>query len=280
MKIFDDEARRASPWDIRKRFDPERSTPQILQHLHGAMRAHARQAHPQEACGAVFDTGDSRIYRPVPDVADRSRADFHVEASVLHRLEDRHGTLSAVVVSHPWEEDGEVEPLLFTPSAAQMRAQMSLQVPFGVVVCSRSETFAPFWFGDQSPAWPPFERPFRHGVTDCYSLGRDWYRRHRNILLPDFPRDWDWWIAGRDLYRAGFERAGFREIDPAEARSGDALLYRIRSEVPNHSAVMLEDGRMLHHPAHWKPYDVEALACCDFAKRWERFLMHCLRYGD
>ena len=250
---------------------------QLHHRLHGAMQAHARETHPEEACGAVFGTGDAQVYHPVLEVAGRSRAGFRIEASVLHRLEEAYGALSAVVISHPWDEHGDVDPLLFTPSASQMRAQMSLEVPFGVVVCSRSQAFAPFWFGDQCPRLPMHNRPFRHGVTDCYSLGRDWYRLNRNILLPDFPREWDWWIAGLDLYRAGFEQMGFREIDPADARPGDALLYRIRSDVPNHAAVLLENGWMLHHPGSQKPYDVQRISYRESVKRWERFFMHCLR---
>ena len=50
------------------------------------------------------------------------------------------------------------------------------------------------------------------GVSDCYSLIRDWYRTERGIALPEFPRDWEWWEYGGDLYAMGFAEAGFVKL--------------------------------------------------------------------
>ena len=164
-----------------------------------------------------------------------------------------------LVISHPDDSASDnPDPLLFTPSAAEMRAQMALAVPFAVVVCTGSAAYVPWWFGDQRPTPGLIGRPFRHGVTDCYSFVRDWYRLEYGLRIPDFPRDWEWWKKGQDLYGQGFHRAGGRCIDPADARPGDVVLCRIRSRVPNHAVVLMPDGWVGHHFGSTAPYDPSA----------------------
>lgn len=253
----------------------------MFEGLHGAMEAHALRAFPGEGFGAVFGTADRPAYRPVDEAAaDVSRARFRVDEAALRRLEETWGPLLAAVRtrSSTAVENRDIDPLLSIPSTAEMRAQAALAVPFGVVVCDRSQCIDRFWFGDQCPPLPLLHRPFRHGVTDCYSLIRDFYRHERGVLLPDYPRDWNWWTEGLDLYRAGFEEAGFRPIDPAHADDADAVMFRMRSKVPNHAAVLLGDGNMLHHPASLRPYDTLRLSYREPLKRWQRHVTHWLRY--
>lgn len=96
---------------------------------------------------------------------------------------------------------------------------------------------------------PLVGRHFTHGVLDCIQLVNDYYRRELGITLPDFERHDGWWDDGHsDLYTEGFPKAGFV---PAEGpiRKHDVILMQIRSKnrVPNHAAVYLGDGWMLHH---------------------------------
>ncbi len=255
----------------------------LFEGLQDAMDAHALEAFPGEAFGAVFGSRDRPVYRPVAEVADNSRANFRVDEAALRRLEETHGALLAAVHTRSSTAAGndDLDLSLFVPTAAEMRAQAALAAPFGVVVCDRSQCIDRFWFGDQCPPLPLLGRPFRHGVTDCYSLIRDYYRQERNVLLPDFPRDWNWWVEGLDLYRVGFGKAGFRAIDAADSGIGDVVLFRVRSKVPNHAAVVQADGGMAHHPASLRPYDSLQASRCEPLERWRRFATHWLRHeGD
>jgi cell wall-associated NlpC family hydrolase len=98
---------------------------------------------------------------------------------------------------------------------------------------------------------PLVGRQFSHGVLDCYQLIVDWYQQERGITLKQFPRVDGWWDDGSsDLYTAGFESAGFVRIsDGEQPQPGDGILMQIRSKngVPNHAAIYLGDGLMLHH---------------------------------
>ena len=84
------------------------------------------------------------------------------------------------------------------------------------------------WWGKGVEKAPLIGRTFRHGVTDCYSLIKDYYEIEKGIVLPEFPRDWEWWKQGeQNLFEQGFTKAGFVRIDASEAKPGDVWLARI-----------------------------------------------------
>ena len=242
-----------------------------------AIDAHALDAWPNASCGVVVGVGEALEYRPVEEIADNSRMHFRLGAQMPARIERDAGRLMAVVHSHTYSAEGDPDMLQHTPSAAEMREQLRYRVPFGVIVCTRERVVDRFWFGDQCPVWPLQGRPFRHGVWDCYSAVRDWYRLERGLVLPEFPRDWDWWIQGLDMYAEGFGKVGFRSIGREEVGPGDAALFRIRAKVPNHAAVMKDAEWMFHHPAVLSPFDVTRVSQIDRIERWARFATHWLR---
>ena len=61
-------------------------------------------------------------------------------------------------------------------------------------------------------------------------------------------------------------------------RGADAVLFRMRSKVPNHAAVLLDDGWMLHHPASMRPYDVMRVSYREPLARWKRHITQWVRY--
>ena len=249
--------------------------------LHDAMRRDALEAHPRAVCSGVFGAGDNPVLLPVKEVASSSRAAFHVENAVIQRLAASAGPLRAIVYSHPSERESDVAPVLFTPSAAEMRWQLSAAVPFIVLVTSPTRVADLFWFGDQCPIPPLLNRAFRHGVADCYSLVRDWYRLKNELTIAEYPRDWNWWNSGRggpDMYENGFAEAGFHDIDRKDVVEGDTVLFRIRSRVTNHAGIVLEGGRLLHHIGFRSPIDTARRSHVARLDRWARYATHWLRH--
>lgn len=92
-------------------------------------------------------------------------------------------------------------------------------------------------------------REYIGGRVDCYGLVRDFYKDVFNIDLPNYARPKDWWNLKLDLYTERYYKNGFRLIDvhPSEYQFGDVFLISYRSEVPNHAAVLVEKGKILHH---------------------------------
>ena len=86
------------------------------------------------------------------------------------------------------------------------------------------------------------------GITDCWSLVRDYYKQEKNIELKDYERP-----AKVEDFLADpvFERylpsRGFRLLTPNEELiNGDVLLMSILDSTLNHVAIFLGD-EVLHH---------------------------------
>ena len=65
--------------------------------------------------------------------------------------------------------------------------------------------------------------------------------------LLDFHRSDDWWKRGENLYLDNFAKAGFTQTEQSQLKQGDVILMTINSSVPNHGALYLGDGLILHH---------------------------------
>lgn len=221
------------------------------------IKAHARRAWPEECCGIVAHSE----YVPVVNRHPKPTEHFRMEPDEYLPL--ALGQLQAIVHSHTNDKDW--------PSVADQEEQMRSKLPWGILVARKDWVSEPFWFGDQAPIPPLKQRHFRHAVTDCYGLLRDWFRVHRKVTLPNFVRDEDWWEKGQNLLIDNFGLAGFVEIDPAVLKRGDVVLGRVVSKYVNHCGVYLGDGMIFHH-LPGRPSRLDMLG------PWKKLITHYLRY--
>ena len=104
------------------------------------------------------------------------------------------------------------------------------------------------------------------GVTDCWSLVRDWYREEKQIELKDYQRSMTpEEFLKNPLFEEYAIQTGFRELEPNEAlQEGDVLLMSILHPTLNHVAILLGD-MVLHHLADRlscrEPYSPWLLKC-------------------
>jgi proteasome lid subunit RPN8/RPN11 len=195
-------------------------TPELL----GRILEHARTEAPRECCGLLIAAPDSLAeYVPCRNIAE-GEDDFRIHPEDWADAEDR-GHVLGVVHSHP---GGPV-----TPSPLDLASQGSMGLPWWIVVPETSE-----WarFGES----PAEGRVFAWGVEDCYSLVRDHFGG-----LPDFTRQPGFW-RDRNLFMDGLSVAGFVPVQ-GDPEPGDGMLFAIKAEIPNHCAVYLGEGRILHH---------------------------------
>jgi proteasome lid subunit RPN8/RPN11 len=207
-----------------------------------AIEADARARFPIESCGAITPEG----YLPLENKSPAPEISFDCSAACADL--QAAGALIAVVHSHP---NGPVGPGLW-----DMRMQMGMDIPWGLCAVSERGVSPVFFWGDSLPIPPLVQRPFRHGPSgtdgagDCYALIRDWYRLERQVTLPDFPRDDNWWEkpdGENNIYVDNFAKAGFVQIDSSAPEPGDVVLCAIKSKVPNHGMVYLGNGLIIHH---------------------------------
>jgi proteasome lid subunit RPN8/RPN11 len=218
--------------------------------------AHAAAESPRESCGLVVNG----IYLPRKNVAEKPEEDFRISSQGYAAALVR-GELQALIHSHPGGPA--------CPSEKDMANQMASGVPWGIVIPGKEL----FWFGDQCPIPRLRGRVFRHGVTDCYAVIRDWYRLVKKITLLDMPRRDKWWQHGQDIYMANFARAGFERVEMSEIARGDVLLGRIGFGVTvnNHAALYLGNGLILHHL-------LNRLSVREPVARWKKVFVVALRY--
>jgi cell wall-associated NlpC family hydrolase len=75
-----------------------------------------------------------------------------------------------------------------------------------------------------------------------------------------------------NLYLDNFGSAGFHTTDLADLQVGDVLLMQVASPVPNHAAVYLGDGLILHHlQGRLSSRDV-------YGGYWHKVTTHALRH--
>lgn len=180
--------------------------------------------------------------------------------------------LLAIVHSHP---NG-----VSAPSEADMESQISTNVPWGVLSTDGVTAGDLAWWGAPDQAPPLIGRPFRHGITDCYALIKDFYHIELGITLPEFPRSWEWWNEGGAGFTSGFPAAGFTVIDESEALPGDVWLAQIRSEVPNHGGVLLEGELILHQGGSTHQVDQSKRSAREPLYRYRPLITHWLRHKD
>ena len=232
--------------------------------VESVVKPQAIAEYPNEAVWFLTSSG----LRKVANVSKTPEKTF--EVSAVDTLSASKEGLLAVLHSHTdWYE---------CPSLDDMVSQSSSGVPWGIVATDGKSCTDVQWFGEQVEH-NLMDRHFVHGVTDCYGLIKDWYLKEMSIKLREFPREWEWWILGGDLYSSGFSKAGFIQIDESEVKEGDVWLCQIRSDVPNHGGILLKDSLCLHHPSAHKPVDKSRLPRVEPINRYRKFITHWLRYN-
>lgn len=241
---------------------PDFITSEVLQD----MQAHAVAEFPRESCGLILMAGGVAKYLARANSAENPEEDFRISPQAYAGA-SRQGQILAVVHSHP---GGPAHP-----SESDMAGQIASGIPWAIIPvlpCATGGTHAqrPLWWGPGVPVAPLLEREFVHGLADCYALARDWYRTEGGILLPDFPRPDTWWERGGNVLVANLAAGGFVRCDEPE-QVGDGYIMQIGAGVPNHCAVYVGDGLLLHHMA-------KRLSRREPVHRWRSHILYRVRY--
>ena len=215
---------------------------------------HAKEQDPRESVGVLIVIKGKEQYYPCNNLSTYSQQCFILDPEDYVKA-DALGEITAIVHSHP-----------VTPPSPSQADKVSCEQS-GLkwhIVNPKTEMWG---YCEPTGYKPPLiGRQWVWGVTDCWSLVRDYYKEQHNIQLLDYerpttPQD----FLDNPLFEQYAERTGFRELNKDEKlQKGDVLLMSILHPTLNHVAIFLGDD-ILHHLADRlstrEPYNEWLLKC-------------------
>ena len=215
---------------------------------------HAKEQDPRESVGVLIVIKGKEQYYPCNNLSTYSQQCIILDPEDYVKA-DALGEITAIVHSHP-----------VTPPSPSQADKVSCEQS-GLkwhIVNPKTETWG---YCEPTGYKPPLiGRQWVWGVTDCWSLVRDYYKEQHNIQLLDYqrpttPQD----FLDNPLFEQYAERTGFRQLNKDEKlQKGDVLLMSILHPTLNHVAIFLGDD-ILHHLADRlstrEPYNEWLLKC-------------------
>lgn len=197
---------------------------------------HAKEQDPKESVGLLINVKGKKRYYPCNNLSMTEHQCFVLDP-VDYVKADSIGEIIAVIHSHPT-----------TPPVASQADKISCE-DSGLVWHIVNPKTEQWGYLEPSGYKPPLMgRQWVWGLTDCYSLIRDWYKENRNIELRDYERPTTLEeFNKKPLFEMNTWRTGFRELRPQESlQDGDLLLMSIHCPTLNHMAIFFE-GDVIHH---------------------------------
>jgi len=222
---------------------------------------HAKEQDPKESCGLLLNIRGKEKYYPCENLAITSNQCFILNPEDYVKA-DNLGEIIAVVHSHP-----------LTPPIASEADRISCEqsnLPWHIV-----NPKTEMWGEYRPVGYKPniLGRPWVWGVTDCWSLFRDYYKEKYNIILKDYKRPLTpEEFLKKPLFEKYAKETGFYELKADEPlKDGDALLMSIGAVGLNHVAIFIK-GDVLHHLADRlscrEPYNPWLLKCTGMRLRY------------
>ena len=219
-----------------------------------AALSHAKDQDPKESCGLLLNIRGKEKYFPCRNLAMTSHQCFILDPEDYVKGSNL-GEIVGIIHSHP------ITPP--TPSQADRISCEHSNLPW-YIVNPKTEKWADLHPEGYKPEL--CGRPWVWGVTDCWSLVRDWYKKEKNIDLIDYERSMTpQQFLENPLFEKYAKDTGFRELENDEPpKVGDVLLMSIMHPTLNHVAIFLGD-MVLHHLADRlsckEPYSEWLLKC-------------------
>lgn len=197
--------------------------------------AYAEQQAPLEACGLVIVLKGKLKF--IPCTNQLHSPDHFILSPLDYAAAEDQGEIVYVVHSHP-----RTQP---TPSQTDLVSLELDNIPW-LIVNPYLKTYT--ITKPSGYVAPLIGRTFHHGVIDCYTLIRDYYKEKLGIELFNYAREDNWWELEQNIYNEGYPKEGFVVITDGSIKEHDVLLMRVASNRENHGAVYVGNNTILHHP--------------------------------
>lgn len=107
---------------------------------------------------------------------------------------------------------------------------------------------------------PLIDRPYCNNIADCLSLAQDFYaEKGINILDVFIDRSKEEWWLKENLFLENIKFSRLRVIQDRKLKENDLILMSVNSKFPNHCAVYIGGGKILHQVRN-QPSCIEPLS--------------------
>lgn len=194
--------------------------------------AHYYEDYPNEMCGIVVIFKGRYKYIKCTNVASDRINNFIIPPEEYAAAEDM-GEIVCIVHSHTL--------LGPQPSQADLVSIEKLNIPFLIISADSTYTYTE----PSGYIAPLYGRKFSHGILDCYSFVKDYYKLEFGIDLVDRYREDKWWTKGQNILVEHIDGDGFVKVD--NPKDGDVILLSLGSRTPNHLGILIEGNLLAHH---------------------------------
>ena len=201
---------------------------------------HAKDEYPKQSVGLVQVIKGKQRYFKCNNIAQTPDEHFVLDPDSYEEAEKK-APIIGLIHSHPATHPD--------PSPADKVSCEKSDLPW-YIVNPKLETWG--YYEPSGFELGYIGREFNHGVVDCYSLVRDFYKREFNIELYDYYRRDKWWDGDENLYMDNFGKEGFKEIPLKYISYGCVILINLESNKANHAAIYIgkeneDNNKILHH---------------------------------
>lgn len=216
----------------------------IEKHLLTTMMVEGERSFPHEACGLIVALNGKKSEIVVcENVASNPKEFFRISATDYARA------ASVGSIIGMWHTHCNRSP---DPSDADKVGCERFLVPWYILGVNKDQSGRVSFVGPTitTPggfAMPYEGRPYIYGVFDCYTLVMDYYLREFGIALNDYPRVREDGTSGITYFTEKFVAEGFVRLGCEEPMPGDVFMIQMMANVPDHLAIYVGDGVILHH---------------------------------
>lgn len=220
-------------------YRPNIYTGKLPQPAVDAAIAHAISESPEiESCGAVI----KGKYVPFENVACEDRVDSFEIADLYWFLSYMNDDVDCIVHSH--QNYNKATPY-------DLQRQQALDIPSLIINLKDRRLQDCILFGEEDRP-PLMGRPFFYGAFDCLTLTSDHLQETLGIVLPNPPREWEFWANAENIFESAISEnteVPIKEVGLDDMEINDILLYNINgTKYANHIAVLYNtDFEVLHH---------------------------------